>query len=34
MDETVPGEPMAFKVIKKITGKFLYWKNSFLTIGF
>ena len=35
MDETMPGKPMALKVINRINGilKFLYWKNSFLTSG-
>ena len=35
MDEIMSGEPMALKVINKINGqlKFLYQKNSFVTIG-
>ena len=34
-DETMSGEPITLKVIKKINGKlkFLYRKNSFLTPG-
>ena len=36
MDETMCGEPMPLKVIDKTNGKlkFLYRKNSFLTLGF
>ena len=36
MDETMSGEPLTLKVINKIKrkSKFLYWKNSFLTLGF
>ena len=33
LDESMPGEPMALKVVNKINGKlkFLYRKNKFLT---
>ena len=36
LDETMSGEPMALKVIKKINGKlkFLYGKNRFLSPEF